>query len=254
MKGRGEGIKWESGPVARWERYYPICLNVEGWECVVVGGGEVAARRAQALVEAGARVRAVAPWFCRLFRDLVGVERLEREYDESLLLGARLVIAATDRKEVNAAVSRHARRMNILVNVVDEPGLSDFIVPAVVRRGRMALAISTGGAFPALAGALRRELEETYPPGWGELVELLGWARGEIRRRIADPGRRHRLLRRLAEQVGGIGQPGLDIEAGASAAAPQQQAVQLGWRYGLRTARQKCGESGVGGVLNGHGG
>ncbi len=139
-------------------RFYPLFLDMSGKRAVVVGGGNVAYRKAAALLDAGARVTIIAPRFDERF-DASAAERLAREYREGDLAGARLAFAATDRRDVNARVAREAKSLGIPVNVADSPAECDFIVPARVRRGYIQMAISTGGMNPALAAKIRRAVE-----------------------------------------------------------------------------------------------
>lgn len=179
---------------------YPVVLRLGGRRALVVGGGTVAARKAAGLLEAGAHVVAVSPRFSPVFRRLVpraAVTWVERPYRPTDLADVSLAIAATDDPEVNAQVRADARRAGVWVSVVDDPGRSDFIVPAVVRRGDFLLAISSGGASPALVAHLRRELDRLVPEDIGVLVRLLGTARAHIRRAVADPDRRRELMGRL---------------------------------------------------------
>ena len=178
--------------------YYPVFLNVTDAPCVVVGGGDVAARKARSLAEAGARVTAVALEFCPEFEALETVKCLVRPYEPSVLAGARVVVAATDDAALNESVSRDARAAEALVNVVDTPALADFIVPATVVRGGLVLAISTGGACPALAARVRRELEEAYPDVYAEFVALLRTVRGEVLEAVDSAATRRAILARLA--------------------------------------------------------
>lgn len=138
------------------KRYYPIFLDVEGMEVVIVGGGRVAARKAAGVAEAGARVRVIAP---RVAAGLRADEVRRRKYRAGDLRGAVLAFAATDDRRVNHAVAREARRRGIPVNVADAREECTFIVPARVRRGEMQIAISTGGTSPRLAKQLRERLE-----------------------------------------------------------------------------------------------
>jgi len=149
---------------------------------------------------AGARVVAVSPKFCPAFMRLVphgAVTCIERQYQPTDLADVSVVIAATDDPKVNAQVRADARRAGVWVSVVDDPANSDFIVPAVVRRGDFVLAMSSGGASPGLVGQLRRELDLLVPDDIGLLVVLLKKARGRIQRAVADPDRRRELMRRL---------------------------------------------------------
>jgi precorrin-2 dehydrogenase/sirohydrochlorin ferrochelatase len=180
--------------------FYPIVLRLGGRRALVVGGGKVAARKASGLLDAGARVVAVSPMFSSAFLRLVpsgAVTCIERPYQASDLADASLVIAATDDPKANAQVRADARQAGLWVSVVDDPENSDFMVPAVVRRGDFLLAISSGGASPGLVGHLRREVDLLVPDDIGLLVALLAKARGRIQRVVTDPDRRRELMSRL---------------------------------------------------------
>lgn len=170
---------------------YPICLiGLEQQRSVVIGGGAVAARKTQALLSSGARITVISPEISSPLQTLFQsgeIEWLSRPYVPGDLEGAFLVISATDNPEVNAAVWQEAQRLRLLVNVVDDPQHSNFILPAVVQRGELSLMISTGGASPALARRLRERLEASFGPEWGELAAILGALRPELLARFA-PG------------------------------------------------------------------
>lgn len=156
--------------------YYPVFLDLRGKRCVVVGGGSIAVRKVEGLREAEAVVTVVAPEIGEMPPD---VECISRAFQPADLDDATLVFAATDDPEVNALVASEANARRILVNVVDDPEHCSCILPAVVRRGALRIAVSTAGASPALARKLRQELEATYGPEYGELVELLWRLRRE---------------------------------------------------------------------------
>ena len=143
---------------------------------MVVGGGEVATRKARKLLQARAKVVVISP---EVKPELAGMaaEVRRRTYREGDLEGAFLVFAATDAREVNAAVAREARERGIPVNVADEPSEGDFALPSTLRRGRLQVAVSTGGASPTLARRIRRELESVFCSEWAGVVEELGRAR-----------------------------------------------------------------------------
>jgi siroheme synthase-like protein len=166
---------------------YPINLKVQGRRCVIVGGGSVAFQKARALARVGADLLMVSPRFDRSLR---GVKRRRGEFRVSDLKGAFLVIAATDRPEINARIKKLCDRMKILVNVVDRPELCTFYAPSVVRRGPFMLAISTDGLAPGFSKTLRRELEQLYPAEFGRLVSMIGKLRKKIRNEDANPKRR----------------------------------------------------------------
>lgn len=164
--------------------YYPINLDLRGRECVVVGGGAVAERKVEGLLECGARVTVVSPELTPELLSLVeagGIGWVNREYSPGALAGAFLVIAATDDRNVNQAVSDEAMSGGILVNVVDDPELCSFIVPATVKRGDLMVSISTSGSSPALARRIRGMVESCIGPEYGDLAWLLGELRDEVK-------------------------------------------------------------------------
>src|SRR5215210_2664354 len=155
---------------------YPIFLDRSGRRCVVVGGGGVANRKARKLLQARARVVVISPEI-RAELESVAFEIHRRPYKAGDLEGAYLAFAATDSREVNAAVAREAQERGIPVNVADRPSDGDFALPSTLRRGRLQVAVSTGGASPTLARKIKDELEEVFEPGWAGIVEELGRSR-----------------------------------------------------------------------------
>jgi len=175
---------------------YPVSLSIAGRRCVVVGGGDVAARKVAVLAECGAAVVVVSPELCSDLEESArrgGIDVIRREYEQGDLDGALLAIAATNDAGVNKAVAGDARNGGVLVNVVDAPDLCDFYVPATVRRGGFQIAVGTGGASPALASGIRKELEGRFGPEYGPFVELLARLREELRVRVPDRDRRSRI-------------------------------------------------------------
>lgn len=175
---------------------FPVGLRLEGARCLVVGGGLVALQKARALRRAGGAVTAVSPAFCPGFGRL-GASRVRRRFRPGDVRGCFVVIAATDDPEVNRAVHRECVRRGVLVNVVDVPDLCTFIVPSVVRRGPVTLAISTDGRSPSLAKALRKDLERLYPRSLGGFARTVGRARRRILRALPPSKARTRLLKGL---------------------------------------------------------
>jgi len=173
-----------TGPASIWETeieddnavLYPVFMDLEGRRCVVVGGGEVANRKARKLLQARADVVVISPKI-KPELESVAMEVLRRPYEVGDLEGAYLAFAATDSREANAMVAREANARSIPVNVADQPSEGSFAVPSVLRRGRMQVAVSTGGASPALARSIRGELEGVFGPEWAGLVEELAVAR-----------------------------------------------------------------------------
>jgi precorrin-2 dehydrogenase/sirohydrochlorin ferrochelatase len=178
---------------------YPIVLNLSGRRALVVGGGEVALRKARALADAGAEVRVVAPKLVAGFTEDGRFECLAARYERHHLEGALVAVAATDDEAVNRQVARDARAAGVLVNVVDRPELCDFIVPAQVRRGDLVVAVSTGGAAPSLARRLRERLEKEFGPEYATYLAVLREVREDLKRRNLAPEVRRRLFERLTE-------------------------------------------------------
>ncbi|MEE9583625.1 MAG: bifunctional precorrin-2 dehydrogenase/sirohydrochlorin ferrochelatase, partial [Dehalococcoidales bacterium] len=138
--------------------YYPVFLNISHRKCIVVGGGQVALRKARALLEHGADVTIISPDLCHELAELAEsgeVSALTKEYQAGDLKNAFVAIAATDNSETNRRVVAEARRRAVLVNVVDDAENSDFIVPSYLRRGEITIAVSTSGRSPALARKIR---------------------------------------------------------------------------------------------------
>ncbi|MDI6857256.1 MAG: bifunctional precorrin-2 dehydrogenase/sirohydrochlorin ferrochelatase [Dehalococcoidia bacterium] len=170
--------------------YYPLFLEMKGRRCLVVGGGLVAQRKVEGLLAAEATVTVVSPELTPEMASLRDGQRIEhraREYRRGDLEGFSIVVAATDDAAVNTRVAREARQKGTWVNVVDEPEQCDFILPSVIRRGDVVLAISTGGLSPALARWLREELEGYLSEDFDRLARLLAETRRELRESGVSP-------------------------------------------------------------------
>lgn len=183
-------------------RYLPVSIRLEDRSVTVVGGGQVATGRVQALLECGARVTVISPSPSAAIRDLAGTGRIvleARGYRSGDLEGSRLVMAATDEASVNHKVWEEASQKGILVNVADDPAHCDFIMPSILRRGDLSIAVSTSGRSPALAVRLRQRIARMIGPEYARLLEVLDEARERVRERVADPATRRRLLYRLVD-------------------------------------------------------
>ncbi|MDH4139867.1 MAG: bifunctional precorrin-2 dehydrogenase/sirohydrochlorin ferrochelatase [Coriobacteriia bacterium] len=168
--------------------YYPVFVDLEGRLAVVVGGGAVAERKVLSLLQYGAEVRVIAPVVTSKIETLAAEGRVtlqRRGYVRGDVGGAFLVVCATDSAEVNRAVNAEADACGCLVNVVDVPELCNFIVPSVVQRGPLQIAVSTAGAAPAVAKRLRKQLEEEFGPEWETYTRLLGEVRSLVMERVA---------------------------------------------------------------------
>lgn len=177
--------------------HLPVFLNVKDAPCLVVGGGDVAARKVSLLLRAGARVSVIAPTVVSGLVELVETGRIAHVAEAFSpqgdgLAGYRLVLVATDDAALNKAVSEAARRQGVPVNVADRPDLCDFVLPSVVDRSPVVVAVSSGGASPVLARLLRARLETLIPAGYGRLAALVGRLRGTVNTRLTDPLARRR--------------------------------------------------------------
>ncbi len=181
---------------------YPIFLELGGRRVVLVGGGAVAARKAASLLEAGARLVVVAYKPSEAILDLCtrhGAELIRAKYSKQYIAEAVLVIAATDDPAVNEQVYKDCQELEILCNVVDEPRLCDFFVPAVVKRGDLQIAIGTGGYAPAYAGHLRKKLEAIFTEEHGQFLAELERVRREIIEQIPEAADRKTILGKLVD-------------------------------------------------------
>lgn len=174
---------------------YPVLLDLRGARVLVVGGGAVASRKVDTLVESGGRPEIVAPDLAAPLA--VTVERLglswaARPYATGDSRGRQLVVAATHRRDVNALVAREAREHGAWVNVADDPEASTFHVPAAIREGDVTVAVSTGGASPLLAGRLRERIADIVTPGLARSIERLRAARSEVQARWPEEEDRRR--------------------------------------------------------------
>lgn len=180
---------------------FPIFMKLKGRRVLVVGAGAIAEQKLDGLLLAGADVLVVAPIAGEQVRTLASEGRLnwsQRDYADSDLAGAVLVVAATGDPEVNERIYRGADAHGILCNAVDEPDRCHFYYPAVVQRGDLQIAISTAGHSPALAQRIRKELEERFDAGYGEWLNWLGSVRRYLFGHSIDPQRRRSVLHRIA--------------------------------------------------------
>ena len=157
-------------------KYYPVFWNIAGKKCVVVGGGDVAARKVTRLLDCNAKVCVVSPGLVPELEELKRnrlIDHVNDAYESKYLNGAVLVIGATDDEKINDAISKDAKEKNLPVNIVDDPQKCDFILPSLIERGDLTIACSTGGQSPALARYLREELELVYGEEYAVLASIL---------------------------------------------------------------------------------
>jgi precorrin-2 dehydrogenase/sirohydrochlorin ferrochelatase len=176
-------------------------LKLAGRSALVVGAGVVATPKIESLLQAGARVRVVAPEASETVQQWAQDGRIElatKVFEPADLDNVFIAVVGTSSREVNAQAFQEARLRNILCNVVDDPEHCDFYYPAVVRRGKLQVAISTEGQSPALAQKMRLDLEEQYGPEYEQWIEHLGSERAKLFQKDIDPEERKRLLHELA--------------------------------------------------------
>jgi uroporphyrin-III C-methyltransferase/precorrin-2 dehydrogenase/sirohydrochlorin ferrochelatase len=173
--------------------YCPLFLNLKDQPCLVIGGGEVAARKIELLSRAGARITVIAEEISVNIMELAGkfpLNLMKKRFTAEDLADYRLVVSATNDSEINRWVSRLAQERNILVNVVDNPALCSFVFPAIVDRSPLIAAVSSGGASPVLARLLRAKIESVVPPSYGRLAQLAEKYRNEVKQVIRQPALR----------------------------------------------------------------
>ncbi|MGN5149760.1 siroheme synthase CysG [Aeromonas enteropelogenes] len=200
--------------------YLPIFCRLDNKPVLLVGGGEVAQRKARLLLDAGALLTVVAPKLDPELAELAAngsIEWLAAEFAPAQLTGKWLVVAATDRREVNALVYQSANQARIFANVVDDPKRSSFIMPSIIDRSPLMVAISSGGKAPVLARLLREKLEAMLPQHLGAVAAFAGSLRDRVKTRFASMGERRRFWERLL----GADRLGQALARGDSASAHQ---------------------------------
>ncbi|WP_439837305.1 siroheme synthase CysG [Aeromonas enteropelogenes] len=200
--------------------YLPIFCRLDNKPVLLVGGGEVAQRKARLLLDAGAHLTVVAPELDPELAELAAngsIEWLAGEFAPTQLAGKWLVVAATDRREVNALVYQSANQARIFANVVDDPKRSSFIMPSIIDRSPLMVAISSGGKAPVLARLLREKLEAMLPQHLGAVAAFAGSLRDRVKARFATMGERRRFWERLL----GADRLGQALARGDSASANQ---------------------------------
>ncbi len=167
-------------------KYYPVFLDIKGKDCLVVGGGNVGARKAVTLEKCGAKVTVISDRFSSGFDDLkrTGICFKKKEYEKEDVKGMFLVFAATNNADLNQQIKIDASRLNIICNLADAPDNSDFLLPSIVDRGDLILAVSTSGSSPAMAKRIRQDLENQFGPEYAPLLGLMG----NVRKKLLSSG------------------------------------------------------------------
>jgi precorrin-2 dehydrogenase len=182
---------------------YPIMMSLRGKQAIVVGGGRVGLRKVMGLLDSGAQVIVISPDLSQELQEMERQGRIEwipETFDASLLdryPGAILVFGTTDQREVNVAVYKACVYRKILCNIADVPDLCTFIVPAVITQGDLMIAVSTGGASPALARRIREDLQQHFGPEYGEMTHVLGELRKIVLRTGGAPDENKKIFREI---------------------------------------------------------
>jgi precorrin-2 dehydrogenase / sirohydrochlorin ferrochelatase len=173
-------------------KYYPVFWDVQGKKCIVVGGGDVAERKINRLLDCGAEVIVISPQLTPGLISLKAekaIEHIAASYDIQYIEKAVLIIGATDDEKINTAICTDARSLGIPVNMVDDPQKCDFILPSIVERGDLTIAIGTGGKSPSLARYLREELGTRYGVEYEFLLNILGQLRPQMKNSGSGTGK-----------------------------------------------------------------
>jgi len=198
-------------------KFYPAYLDLRGRSCLIVGGGSVAERKALSLLEAGADVTIISPLLSHKLTELSTSGKIthrQKIFEQEDISGEFLVIAATGAPEVNISVARACKERNVLVNVVVPPEESTFIVPSVVERGDLLIAVSTSGVSPGLSKKIRQELEKIYGPEYGLFLDKLTVVRKRVLNEVTSEQERCRIFQAILDSDAiGLLRQGKDHEA-----------------------------------------
>lgn len=181
--------------------YYPVFLDLSGKRCVIIGGGRVAERKCSTLIKTGAKVVVISPEITRRltkYKEKGLIRHIQRGYRSGDIRSAFMVIAATDSAGMNKTIAKDAVDGHKLLNVVDTPFLCNFITPSFFKRGLLTIAISTGGASPAIAKEIRKDIERIYGPEYSRYLKDMRDARSKAMKEIPNKKQRERFLKGLA--------------------------------------------------------
>ena len=181
-------------------RYYPVHLDIQNRNCLVVGGGAVGTRKVITLLDCGAKVTVISPVVAPQLRDFAtsgSIKLRERRYQSSDLDGMFLVIGATDDEELNRQISNDAEHLNTLCNIADRPEVCNFILPSIVQRDDLVITISTSGRSPAMAKKLRKTLESQFGKEYGVFLKLMG----AIRKKLLSTSHKPEVHKHLFEKL-----------------------------------------------------
>ncbi|GAA0697251.1 bifunctional precorrin-2 dehydrogenase/sirohydrochlorin ferrochelatase [Paraclostridium ghonii] len=177
---------------------YPIMVKLDCKEITIIGGGKIAYRKAKNFIDFGYMVKVISLDFNKKFKDIESkIELIRDEYKEEYIENSFIVVAATNNRDINKSIGMYCNQKNKLVNIVDDPTLSSYIVPSTVKRGDLIIGVSTCGKSPSLAAKIKRDLEKTYDDSYEEYIELLGTIRNKILEKYDDPYKKKQLLNEI---------------------------------------------------------
>ncbi len=183
--------------------YFPIFIEMKDKNCLVVGGGKIATRKIKTLLSYEAKIKVVAPQICdeikQYKKENINLELEEREFIYEDCLNAFLVIGATNDIKLNKNIYNYCNQRNILVNIINGKDFCTFLFPSTIKRRDISIGITTSGKSPALAKAIRRQIEENFPSHYGELNDILGWAREQVIKEIGEEKKRRGIFSHLIE-------------------------------------------------------
>lgn len=181
--------------------YYPLFLDITDKQCFVIGGGKVAERKVAMLLESGANVTVISPTATKVLKELARLGKItffKRAFAPNDIDGAALVFTCTNSPEINKAIKASAALRHIPVNVADNPKLCDFIVPSIIRKDDIMIAISTGAQLPLVSKQLRRKLESVLTDDYLHYVRILSTVRGHVLKTIQNKAERERIMKKIA--------------------------------------------------------
>lgn len=184
-------------------KYYPMMLNIENKECVIIGGGEIAYRKILEFIEYGASIKLISPSINEDIKSLLdnkSINYIEDKYDKVYVKNAYIVVASTNDSRVNNQIFRDCSERKILVNVVDDPKNCSFIVPSKIRRGDLTIAISTNGKSPTLSRSIREELEKRYDEHYETFLNILGDVRQEVMVKVKDYSKKKEIFNAIMKE------------------------------------------------------
>lgn len=184
-------------------KYYPMMLNIENKECVIIGGGDIAYRKILELIEYGASITLVSPSINEDIKVLVdnkSINYIQDIYDKAYVENTYIVVASTNDSRVNNQIFRDCSKRKILVNVVDDPKNCSFIVPSKIKRGDLTIAISTNGKSPTLSRSIREELEKKYDEHYEVFLNILGDVRQEVMRKVKDYSKKKEIFNAIMKE------------------------------------------------------